>query len=96
MKKNYIRIILSAFFLLIVAGLYIYNYLHNLPGADDNASTVIGQVAPGYRPWCESVSFELTKGMEALFFGLQMLSGVVMFAVCFRYLKKFGQNTSQK
>ncbi len=94
MKKNHIRIMLSVCFLLVVAGLYLYNLQQDLPGADDNASTVIGQIAPGYKPWCKSVSFELTKEMEALFFGLQLLSGIVMFAVCFRYLKKFGQNTS--
>ncbi|WP_243345918.1 energy-coupling factor ABC transporter substrate-binding protein [Parabacteroides sp. FAFU027] len=96
MKNNHIRILSASIFLLIVAGLYMYNFRQDLPGADDNASTVIGQIAPAYKPWCKSISFDLTKEMEALFFGLQMLSGVVIFAICFRFLKKSGQKTTLK
>jgi ABC-type cobalt transport system, periplasmic component len=96
MTKNRIQILSAAFLLLIVAGLYIYNFRQELPGADDNASAVIGQIAPAYKPWCKGISFDLTKRVEALIFGMQMLIGVIMFAVFFRYLKKFGNNTIQK
>ena len=67
MNKNYNRILSAAILLLLVAGLYIYNFRQDLPGADDNASAVIGQIAPAYKPWCKSISFDLTKEMEALF-----------------------------
>ena len=75
-------------FLLIVAVLYVYNLKNDLPGADDNASTVISQVAPGYQPWFDGIGLELSKSAERILFALQMLGGVLLFFVCFRFLKK--------
>ncbi len=95
MKKLHFKILSVALFLIIVCGLYIYNLQNDLPGADDNASAVIGQVAPHYKPWFAGVGPELSKGTERILFGLQILGGATLFAVCFRLLQKTG-NTSDK
>lgn len=88
MKKEHYQILSIALFLLIVAGLYLYNLQQDLPGADDNASSVIGQVAPNYKPWFSGIGIKLGKMTERIMFGMQLLGGVVVFAICFRHLQK--------
>lgn len=96
MKKQYYQIAFAVLFLCIVVGLFIYNLRNDLPGADDNASTVISQVAPNYKPWFEGIGLELSKRTERILFGLQMLGGVILFGVCLRYLQKSAKTVNHK
>lgn len=96
MKNKRVQIIVGSLFLLCMAGLYIYNIKHDLPGTDDNASSVIGLVAPHYKPWATSVGPELSVTSERILFGLQMLGGAVLFAVCYHLLKKSAQSAGSK
>ena len=51
-----------------------------LVGSDDRAGEMVGQIAPGYRPWREPL-WEPGEGAEPWFFGAQAaLGGLVLAA----------------
>lgn len=72
-KKYLITGIVAAIF---IAGLYLYNLLKPMPGADDGAGELVSKVAPGYQSWVSTLGYEPNNVTEPIIFGAQLLLGI--------------------
>lgn len=83
-KQNIILLILVLF--LAVLPLYLQKEAE-FGGADDQASNMVSEINPDYKPWFESVWKPPSSEVESFLFALQASIGAGFIGYFFGYLK---------
>lgn len=91
-KRNIIILLICA--LLFVSVPFIGGMIDFGSGTDDQAGEMIQQIDPNYEPRPLWVGYEPSEKMETVLFALQILIGIVIFAVAFSMLQKNKQHES--